>query len=173
MILLMDSERTLKASKYASFSFRGAFSLYVDSEGIRLTYRLEHFPTVEYTGSRSRWPPSKNMRRHGCSRAKRSRGAAERGNAQGGKRRGKAFFHMLIHQAGCAHEYLWSKHAFLSFPSFPLSLFTAIFPCSLALVVYTLSQNFRAFSQPQMIGGKLGGMVVVSVETSIAREHKL
>lgn len=136
-IRLTDSERTLEASKYASFSFRGAFSLYVDSKGIRLTCRLEHFPTVEYTGSRSRWPPSKNMRRHGCSRAKRSRGAAERGNAQGGKRRGKAFFHMLIHQAGCAHEYLWSKRAFLSFPSLPLPLSAAIFPRSLALSLYT------------------------------------
>lgn len=161
MIRLTDSRRTLEASKYASFSFHGAFSLYVDSDGIRLTYRFEHFPTLEYTGSRSRWPPSKNMRQ-GCSRGKRSRGAAERGNAQGGKRRGKAFFHMLIHQAGCAHEYLWSKRAFLSFPSLSLPFSVAIFSRSPALVVYTLSQNFRTFSQPQMVGGKLGGMVVVS-----------
>lgn len=26
---------------------------------------------------------------------------------------------MLIHQAGCAHEYLWSKRAFLSLPLLP------------------------------------------------------
>jgi len=63
--------RTLKASKYTSFIFCAAFSLYVDLKGIRLTCQCEHFSTVEYTGvpvTIAPLPLSKNMRREGWQR---------------------------------------------------------------------------------------------------------
>jgi len=50
--------------------------------------------------------------REGCKGEEEERSVE--GERTGWKATGKAFFHMLIQQAGCAHEYLWSKRAFLS-----------------------------------------------------------
>lgn len=87
--------------------------------------------------SRSRWPPSKNMRWKSCPGKENQESYRER-ECTGWKATGKAFFHMLIHEAGCAHEYLWSKRAFLSLPSFSLSFSATIFTSfSFSLIVYT------------------------------------
>lgn len=152
--------RILKASK-CSFISRAAFSLHVDSKSIRLTFHWEHFSTVEYTGSQSRWAPSpsspleKYETGEGRPGKEKQESCRER-ECTGWKATGKVFFHMLI-RAGCAHEYLWSKRAFLSLPSPPLAhASVTIFARSLVPVAYTLSRKLLRFLSTADDGREIG-----------------
>jgi len=101
--------------------------------GIRLTCQLERFPTLGYTAGAPRTVASALEKYETAGGLQREEERSVEGERTGWKATGKAFFHMLIQQAGCAHEYLWSKRAFLSPSLLPLPLPPRRYFCSLSL----------------------------------------